>query len=336
VTYAPAAEPEFAAWWLDRQQASPADLELLGTPSLGWDQLRPGWPVDSVRDARITVIGVGSIGSAAVHGLATYGVGRIALADPERLLAHNLIRHQLSARHLGLMKVDALAEQIHSSWANTVIGPLALDASADADRMRPLFDVSAAVVCAADGVRPRRVVSHLARRSGTPAVLACILEEGEIGEIIRLMPWPTKGCLLCHRQHLADSGRFDPEPTLDLPYGQGTGPRPMTAVAGDLQLVGQLAAKVAVATLLEGNGYYDQVLSADHLVVGLRPRPGLPPPADVRRAAELRWSVIGSPRPGCPSCHPATADEATSGPVRRPPDELDRARTTQEPGSTAV
>lgn len=316
VTYAPAAEPEWAAWWLDRQHASPADLEFLGAADLGWDQLRPGWPVDSVRGARITVIGAGSIGSATVHALAAYGVGRIALVDPDRLLAHNLIRHQLSARHLGLMKVDGLAEQIRSSWPDTVVEPLAMDVSADADRMRLLFDVSAVVICAADGVGPRRVVSHLARRADVPAVLACVLEEGEIGEIIRLMPWPTSGCLLCHRQHLAHAGGFDPEPTLDVPYGQGTGQRPMTAVAGDLQLVGQLAAKVAVATLLEGKGYYEQVLPADYLVVGLRPRPGLPPPSDVRRAAEFRWSSVGPPRPGCPTCHPATGDETPPGPCR--------------------
>jgi hypothetical protein len=316
VTYASGAEPEWAAWWLDRQQASPTDLEFLGAAGLGWDQLRPGWPVGTVQGARITVIGAGSIGSATAHALAAYGVGRIALVDPDRLLAHNLIRHQLSVRHVGLMKVDGLAEQIRSSWPGTIIEPLALDVSADADRMRPLFDVSAVVVCAADGVGPRRVVSHLARLAGVPAILACVLEEGEIGEIIRLMPWPTCGCLQCHRQHLADAGVFDPELILDVPYGQGTGQRPMTTVAGDLQLVGQLAAKVAVATLLEGKGYYEQVLPDDHLVVGLRPKPGLPPPVEVSRAAELRWSSIGPPQPGCPTCHPSTAGEPTPGPSR--------------------
>jgi hypothetical protein len=68
-----------------------------------------------------------------------------------------------------------------------------------------------------------------------------------------------------------------------------------------------------VATLLEAKGYYEQVLPADHLVVGLRPRPGLPPPADVRRVGELRWSSVGPPRPGCPTCCPATIGETTPG-----------------------
>jgi molybdopterin-synthase adenylyltransferase len=314
LTHAPGHQPEWAAWWIDREQAKPADLDLPGAPGLGWDQLQPGWPVASLRDARVTVVGAGSIGSAVAYALGGYGVGRIALVDPDRLLSHNLIRHELTARHLGLMKVDGLAEQLRHLWPETVVEPLALNVAADADLMRPLFDASALIVCAADGVVPRRVVSHLARRARVPAVLACVLEDGEIGEIIRLLPWPTNGCLLCHRQYLVDNGGFDPEPAFDISYGQGTDQRPMTAVAGDLQLVGQLTAKVAIATLLERAGYYDQVLPGDHLVVGLRPRPGLPSPADVRRAGELRWSGIGPPRPGCPTCQPASSGDAACSP----------------------
>jgi molybdopterin-synthase adenylyltransferase len=314
VTHAPGGQPEWAAWWVDRQQAIPADLDIPGAAGLGWEQFRPGWPVDSLRDALVTIVGAGSIGSAAADALGAYGVGRIALVDPGRLLARNLVRHQLNARHLGMMKVDGLAEQLRRSWPEIIVEPLPLDVAADANLMRPLFDASELIVCAADGVTPRRVVSHLARRAGVPAVLACVLEDGQIGEIIRLRPWPACGCLPCHRQYLADMGGFDPEPTLGIPYGHGNDQRPMTAVAGDLQLVGQLAAKAAIATLLERAGYYDQLLPGDHLVVGLRPAPGLPPPADVRRAGELRWSGVGPPRPGCPTCQPAPAGEA--GPAR--------------------
>jgi molybdopterin-synthase adenylyltransferase len=313
VTYAPGGQPEWAAWWADRNHAFPADLDLPGAPGLGWEQLEPGWPVDRLRPARITVVGAGSIGSAAAHGLGAYGVGTIALVDPDRLLAHNLVRHQLTARHLGLMKVDGLADQLRSAWPEMAVEPFPVDVARDADRMRPLFDSSALIVCAADGVIPRRVVSHLARRASVPAVLACVLEDGEIGEIIRLLPWPTAGCLACHRQYLAETGGFDPEPALDLPYRTGNGHRPMAAVAGDLQLVGQLAAKITVATLLEHAGYHDQILPGDHLVAGLRPGSGLPPPADVRRAAEFRWSRVGPPLPGCPTCDPVAVGRTECG-----------------------
>ena len=263
-------------------------------------QLRASATVDLMTAAR--ALGLGRTKA--------YELGRLALVDPDRLLARNLVRHQLTTRHLGLMKVEGLADQLRHCWPDTAVEPLALDVTADADRMRPLFHDSALIACAADGVVPRRVVSHLARRAGIPAVLACVLEDGEIGEIIRLLPWPTAGCLICHRQYLADIGGFDPEPALDQPYGTGTDHRPMTAVAGDLQLVGQLAAKIAIATLLEHAGQYDQVLPGDHLVVGLRPHSGLPPHADLRHAAEFRWSRVGPPLPGCPTCDPESTGNA--------------------------
>jgi hypothetical protein len=76
----------------------------------------------------------------------------------------------------------------------------------------------------------------------------------------------------------------------------------MTAVGGDLALVGEFAAKAAVATLLEAHGYHDQRLPGEHAVLGLRPVPGLSPPFDVTRAGEVRWSPVGPPRPTCPTC----------------------------------
>jgi len=176
---------------------------------------------------------------------------------------------------------------------------------ADQDDHQPQPDRALLIVCATDGVAPRRVVSHLARRAGRPAVLACVLEDGEIGEVLRLRPWPTAGCLLCQRQHLTASGMLDLEPGLDAPYGRGTAHRPMTAVAGDLHLVGQLAAKAAIATLLEKVGYHEQLLPADQLVVGLRPGPDLPTPFDPSHVGALRWSSPGPPLPGCPTCEPS-------------------------------
>ena len=95
---------------------------------------------------------------------------------------------------------------------------------------------------------------------------------------------------------------MDPEATLDRGYGAGTRHLPMTAVGADLGLVGQLAAKAAVATLLQARGYRDQRLPGDHAVIGLRPLPGIAAPFDVERAGEVKWSELPAPRPGCPSC----------------------------------
>ena len=71
-----------------------------------------------------------------------------------------------------------------------------LDVVADADQICPLLAPVNLVVCATDGVAPRRVVSHLARRARLDAILACVLEDGGLGEVLRLRPWKDRGCLV--------------------------------------------------------------------------------------------------------------------------------------------
>jgi hypothetical protein len=180
-----------------------------------------------------------------------------------------------------------------------------LDVVANADQVRLILAEADIVLCAADGVAPRRVVSHLARRARKPAVLACVLEDGAVGEVIRLRPGPTQGCLLCLRAALMISGGIDPEAAQELGYGTGHVHRPMTAVGSDLHFIGDLAAKITVATELEARGAHDQRLPGDHAIVALRPKPGLAPPYDVAPAGKITWDVLPAPRADCPTCGPA-------------------------------
>jgi hypothetical protein len=170
----------------------------------------------------------------------------------------------------------------------------------DADVMRPLFAEADVVVVTSDGIDSRRTANHIARRAGTPAIFGCVLANGAYGEILRIIP--AVGCLLCARAELRQRGGIAPETTLDQGYGTGTRHLPMTAVTGDLGLVGQLAAKVAVATLLEPRGFRDQRLPGDHAVIGLRPLPGKPAPFDIEEAGAITWAPLPPARTDCPTC----------------------------------
>ena len=118
--------------------------------------------------------------------------------------------------------------------------------------------------------------------------------DGAFGEIIRLRPWPGRGCLLCQRAHLVSIGTMDPEPALDSGYGTGTTHRPMTAVGSDLALVGQYAAKLTVATLLEGAGHHDQRIELDSAVIGLRGELAAP---EQLRLSRTSWNLrVAVPR----------------------------------------
>jgi|SoiMethySBSTD1v2_1073268.scaffolds.fasta_scaffold76636_3 ThiF family protein len=295
-------QPAWQAWWAARDGVIPANVHVIDETTDVFAPLTPAWPVQLLAEVLVTVIGVGSIGSAAAEALAAYAVGHLALIDPDRLLQHNLARHRAGGRQLGRHKVHAIADQLAQRFPDLEVDPLPLNVVDDADVMRPLVARGDLVLVCADGVTPRRVANHLAVWAHAPAVLACVLEDGAVGEVLRVRPGSGSGCLLCHRAELQAAGRLDPQPGLDLPYGTGLQHRPMTAVGGDLALVGEFAAKAAVATLLEARGYHDQRLQAEHAVIGLRPVPGLTPPYDVTRAGEVRWSPVGPPRPTCPTC----------------------------------
>lgn len=293
--------PDLLAWHVTRAGIQP--LEVSVEPEVtGVLQLEGHWPVEELRSTRVMLIGAGSIGSATAHALAGYGVGHLTLVDPDRLQWHNLVRHTSSRKHIGRTKVTALSEELTQLRPDTRVAPVALDVIEHADRIRALLTDTDLVVCAADGVAARRVTGHLARRAGLTAVLACVLQDGALGEILRLRPWPQHGCLTCRRQTLAKAGSVDPERALDAGYGTGTRHRPMTAVGPDLHLVAHLAAKSAVATLLERAGHPDQRLPGEHALLGLRRQPGWAPPFDLHRTAELRWLPATPPRPGCPTC----------------------------------
>lgn len=296
---------EFAGWLINRDGVRPIHVEV--EPAvIGIQQLAGKWPIERLRTNSVMVIGCGSIGSAAAEALAGYGIGRVELVDPDRFLWHNILRHTLGPKSVGRHKVSALKDDLAESWPDLDVRAHQLDVVDDAHVARSLIENVDLVLCAADGIAPRRVVSHLARRAGKPAVLACVLDQGAVGEIVRLRPTPRFGCLLCLRSHLAERGAMDAEADQELDYGTGRVHQPMVAVTPDLRYVGTFAAKVAVATMLESlHGDHTQRLPGEHAVIGLRPGGDLAAPFDVTEPGDIRWAAIPPPRPHCPTC---TAD----------------------------
>lgn len=293
--------PDVLGWHVFEDAAVPMNVEV-SPQSWGVGQLREHWPVDVLQESTVMVVGAGSIGGAAALELATYGIGELILVDPDRLRWHNLIRHISPARDVGHLKVMALRAQIEAACPDTKVIPHAVDVISDADTVFNLLATADVVLCTADGVAPRRTVSHLARRANIDAIMACVLENGAIGEVVRIRPWTSSGCLLCHRRYLRDTGALDPEPTLDSGYETGTPHQPMTAVGGDLHLVAALAAKTTVATILERRGHDANQLPGEYAILGLHPHENWAAPFDVKRAGQIKWSGAWPPYADCVTC----------------------------------
>jgi hypothetical protein len=293
----------FAGWSVTRDEAWPCNLAV-EPATHGLTQLAEHWPIDLLRNKKVLVVGAGSIGGFVASNLAGYGVGTLHLLDPDRLLWHNTVRHVLGDGEIGRFKTDALKDALEKRWPGLTVVSHVKDVVHDADQVRTLLTGVDAVVCAADGVAPRRVVSHLARRAGRDAILTSVLEDGAFGEVLRLRPAPDEGCLLCRRAPMYTSGQMDPERVQERGYGDGDPHRPMTAVGPDLAFMGNLAAKVTVATLVKRLGYNDQRLPGEQAIVALRPQPGFEAPFDLTRIGQVVWHPATPPLEGCFTCCP--------------------------------
>jgi molybdopterin/thiamine biosynthesis adenylyltransferase len=288
-------------WKITPDGAEPAQIAV-ENDNLGLRQLVGSWPVEALQQASVAVVGVGSIGGRIAEALTAYGVGYLTMVDPDRFLWHNSVRHVLDNNSVGRFKVDAMKEHLEKRWPLTELTALQWSVITHAALLRPLMARLNLVVCAADGIGPRRAASHLAKRANVPAVFACVLEDGAYGEILRQRPGPRFSCLLCHRQHLERAGSMDIEAAQEAGYGDGDLHRPMTAVGPDLALIGSLAAKVSVATLLEAAGDEQHRLPGDYATIGLRPNDQLATPFDFNRSAQVNWHEVPPPLPGCPTC----------------------------------
>jgi sulfur carrier protein ThiS adenylyltransferase len=63
-------------------------------------------------DPTVAIIGAGNIGSNAALQLVRLGIRKFIIYDPDIIEAHNLSSQHYDLRHIGKLKVDALAEQI--------------------------------------------------------------------------------------------------------------------------------------------------------------------------------------------------------------------------------
>ncbi len=69
-----------------------------------------------LREAKVAIIGCGSIGGSVAVKLAQAGLGRIILVDPDTLASANIGRHSLGARSVGQSKAKSLATVIKADY----------------------------------------------------------------------------------------------------------------------------------------------------------------------------------------------------------------------------
>jgi adenylyltransferase/sulfurtransferase len=146
-----------------------------------------------LRRSSVLVVGCGGLGVPAMTYLAAAGVGRLGLADADRLEASNLHRQPLYAlADVGRPKVELAALRLRALNPETVLSlhPVRLDALTAPDIIAG-YDL---VIDCTDNIAAKLVLNDTCMRLGKPIVFASVYQyEGQL-QVVR----PDRGpCLRC-------------------------------------------------------------------------------------------------------------------------------------------
>lgn len=153
-----------------------------------------------LRNARVCVIGVGGLGSAAALQLAAMGVGYLRLVDYDVVELSNLQRQHLYNVHsVGYPKVEIAAQRLRELNPFIEIEPLPVSLNANnAEQIIGDMDV---VVDGLDRMSPRYALNRACVRLGVPYVFGAAIMT--FGNASTIMPG-VSACLECFQRDFQD------------------------------------------------------------------------------------------------------------------------------------
>ena len=149
---------------------------------------------ETLKAARVLVIGLGGLGCAATPYLASAGVGHLTLLDFDTVSLSNLQRQILhSDAKIGVAKVTSAQQQLAAINPHCQLEPI--DAQLDDAQLGALIARHAAVVDCTDNVDTREQINRLCFQHKVPLISgAAIRMEGQL----RVFTWqPGEPCYRC-------------------------------------------------------------------------------------------------------------------------------------------
>jgi molybdopterin/thiamine biosynthesis adenylyltransferase len=244
--------------------------------------------LDGLDEARVAVVGGGSLGGAVAFDLVKAGVGHIALVDYDHFDVNNVVRHVLGVEWAGTEKTIALAVEAkrRNPFAETGVHPIHVGGGqGDSDLLDTVLMDSHLVVDTTGSQAVARILDRRCREYGKRLVVAGLTSGSFGGEVLVLRP--DGPCFYCFA--LAQQDGTIPSPTAGprsnvTPIGCS---HPAFAGAGfDATELAAIAARTVIqATYLTTY----PPLEHDWAVVNFRGEP--------------RWqSGLLQQHPGCPRC----------------------------------
>ncbi|MEJ7784475.1 MAG: ThiF family adenylyltransferase [Solirubrobacteraceae bacterium] len=247
---------------------------------------------------KAVVVGLGSLGGDLALHFGRAGMN-VSLIDHDRYEANNTVRHALGIEHAGTPKTQAVGNAAlrGNPFCEVIVFDNLQFGAADADppmrRLMEALDGAAVVVETTGSHQLQHLVGRVAWEAGVPMV-SCWLNEGSwSGEVMRIVPGRTC-CVTCFqtRRHIETVLIGDAAPENPVVV-QGCS-HPTTSGAGfDAAEVSAMTARLAVQTVLKGDGYPDATW--DHAVANFRR-----PTDDTERPRFVAEALPGTE--GCPRC----------------------------------
>jgi molybdopterin/thiamine biosynthesis adenylyltransferase len=184
---------------------------------MSWDRVERLIGLDNLqtlREKRVGVIGLGSGGGFVAQSLAMSGVGHFVLIDDDSLDDANIVRHVAGHQYIGRPKAKVLAEMIHQRNLNANVTAIVGRVEDHTDALDDL-DV---VVVAVDAEQTKYTINTLCRERGLTAIYAGVYERGEGGDVVTI--YPDHGpCYACWAAELREGVQISHDEAGELDYG---------------------------------------------------------------------------------------------------------------------
>ena len=150
----------------------------------------------SLKDTSIMLLGCGSMGCDIAMHMAMAGVGKIILADPDRVEASNLSRlREAIIADVGRRKVDMLGERILGKNPSCEVVKVCEDITKNARRMGTLLANSDVAVVSTDNRASRVLFAHALHAVGKPCIFTRCSTRAESGDCF--ISRPGEACYEC-------------------------------------------------------------------------------------------------------------------------------------------
>ena len=236
-----------------------------------------------LRDKRILLAGVGSLGAFCAIEFARNGIGRMNLVDGDFVEAGNSVRWQLGIASSGLPKVNALQNYIVANHPFTQVAVCPVDVGSEAYTLGIEAQLHEGVDLVFDATAERGIsylLSERARALGIPYLGVTSTQGNWGGTVVTLRPERKSPCWVCLCKHLEDGSLQLPAcgPEARVQVGGCASPT-FTGAYMDSSEAALMAVRLAVSLLASGYPAYDW----EYATVSLRETNGtaIPP----------RWST---------------------------------------------